>query len=70
MFRNYCYEKWQGYQEETCVAMKNRGYNYECLNWKDYFNRHRWWLRRMYRYEFGNLTKKWKGNVGTIPPYQ
>lgn len=62
MFRNYCYEKWQQYQEETCVFMQQRGYNHDCLDWKDYIKKHKWWLRRMYRMEYNTLTPKWESN--------
>lgn len=62
MFRNYCYEKWQQYQEETCVFMRQRGYNHECLDWKDYIKKYKWWLRRMYKMEYNTLTPKWESN--------
>lgn len=69
IFRNYCYEKWYQYQEETCAHMRGRGYNYDCLEWPEYFAKHKWWLRRMYRLEHETLQKKWRPvYVGTIPP--
>lgn len=52
MFRNYCYEKWQQYQEEA----------HDSLNWKNYIKKHKWWLRRMYKMEYNTLTPKWKSN--------
>jgi len=70
MFRNYCYEKWQQYQEETCTHVRDRGYNYECLEWPEYFAKYKWWLRRMYRNEFGQLTRKWESTfVRPVSPY-
>lgn len=64
IFRNFCYEKWQEYQEETCVHIAMRGYNYECLEWPEYFARHKWWLRRLYRAEYKTLQKQWKPDYG------
>jgi hypothetical protein len=59
MFRNYCYEKWQQYQEETCEFMRGKGYNHECLEYPEYIAKHKWWLRRLYRAEYKTLQKKW-----------
>lgn len=48
-FKSYCYESWLEYMDE-CLS-----YNQAATNYKDWFRQNRWYLRKMYRFQYGAL---------------